>query len=221
MRRFNVGVVAGIVLIAAGVVFLLQGTGILVDGLAYLWAVLFCAGGAVFLYLFVGDTAQWWAVIPGFTLVSIGLLIGLGRILPTVADAVGGSLVPFAIGASFWVIYFLNREHWWAIIPGGVMLSVALMVGLESVLEGEGMGGVLMLGMALTFLLLSFLATPQRRFRWALIPAAVLAVIGLVMLAVSESAMAFVFPSVVILVGVYLLVRVFLRRGPGKTETSQ
>jgi hypothetical protein len=35
-------------------------------------------------------------------------------------------LVVGGIGFAFWAIYFVKREHWWAIIPGSVMLTIAL-----------------------------------------------------------------------------------------------
>ncbi|MCK4316931.1 MAG: hypothetical protein KAX24_14280, partial [Anaerolineae bacterium] len=154
MRRFEVHVVGGILLIAAGALFLLQNLGVLVIG-AYLWPFLFGAGGLVFLYVFLTNRDNWWAIIPGFVLLSLAALIALEQFAPEAEETWGGALFLCGIGAAFWVVYFTKREQWWAVIPGGVLLTIGLVTGLSSVLEGVEMGGVFFLGLGLTFGLLS------------------------------------------------------------------
>ena len=44
------------------------------------------------------------------------MLIGFGDKL----GAWGGALFLGSIGLAFWVIYFVRRDFWWAVIPGGV-----------------------------------------------------------------------------------------------------
>jgi len=209
MRRFEVRVIGAILLIAAGVLFLLQNFGMLGGGIDLLWALLFGASGLVLAYVFLSDRANWWALIPGFILISLGALIALNQLAPQVGETWGGSLVLVAIGLAFWVIYLTNREHWWAVIPGGVIVTVALVAALDSVLEGVELGGVFMLGLGLTFGLLSLLRTPEGRMKWALVPAAVFLVIGLFITAATEQILGILWPVALILVGLYVIVRAF------------
>ena len=212
MKRFDartINTVGAILLIGVGILLLLQNFGILVGVVALIWSLIFAAGGLIFLYLFLTNRTQWWAIIPGFALLGLAALIALDEFLPRVGDALGGTIFLGGIGLAFWVIYFLNREHWWAIIPGGVMFTVALVAGLDSVFEGAETGGVLFLGLGLTFGLLSLLPTPQGRMRWALIPAAVLLVMGLLITAATTGVLDFLFAAALILAGLYLLFRMF------------
>lgn len=212
MGRFEVRVVGGILLIAAGILVLLQNLGILGGGLALLWALLFGAGGAVFLYVFLTDRAGWWwAVIPGFALLSIGAIIALDRLAPRIGGNWDGVLVLGSIALAFWVIYLTNRENWWAVIPGGVLLTTALITGL-SAFAGIETGGVFLMGLGLTFGLLSLIRTPEGRMKWALIPAAVLLIIGMLVTAATVSLLNYLWPVALILVGLYVIARVLLPR---------
>ncbi len=209
MRRFDVRTVGAILLIVVGILLLLQNLGILVGIVALIWSLIFGAGGVVFLYVFLSDRTHWWAIIPGFGLLGLAALIALDQFWPRVGDVLGGTIFLGGIGLAFWVIYFLNREHWWAVIPGGVMFTIALVAGLDSVFEGAETGGVLFLGLGLTFGLLSLLPTPQGRMKWALIPAAVLLVMGLLITAATAGILEYLWPAALILVGLYLLFRMF------------
>lgn len=209
MKRFDVRTVGAILLIVVGILLLLQNLGILVGIVALIWSLIFGAGGAVFLYVFLTNRTHWWAIIPGFGLLGLAALIALDQFWPRVGDVLGGTIFLGGIGLAFWVIYFLNREHWWAVIPGGVIFTVALIASLDSLFEGAEMGGVLFLGLGLTFGLLSLLPTPQGRMKWALIPAAVLLVMGLLITAATTGILEYLWPAALILVGLYLLFRMF------------
>lgn len=213
MKRFDVRTVGAILLIVVGILLLLQNLGILVGIVALIWSLIFAAGGAIFLYMFLTErTRYWWAVIPGFALLGLAALISLDQFLPQVGDVLGGTIFLGGIGLAFWVIYFLKREFWWAIIPGGVMFTIALVAGLSSIFEGAETGGVLFLGLGLTFGLLSLLPTPQGRMRWALIPSAVLVVMGVLITAAATGSLAYLGGAVLILVGLYFLFRIFVSR---------
>jgi len=209
MKKLDVRMVGGILAIIVGILLLLQNFGILGVVVALIWALIFAAAVLVFLYVFVTDRVNWWAVIPGLALLGIAALIALDEFWPQVGDAVGGTLFLGALGLAFWIIYFINREHWWAVIPGGVLFTLALIAGLSPIYEGPAMGGVFFLGLGLTFGLLSFLPTPRARMKWALIPAAVLVVIGLLITAITTRILDLLFAAALILVGLYLLLRVF------------
>jgi len=212
MRKLEARVIWGILLIAGGILFLLQNFGLFGGLLTLLWVLIFGAAGAVFLFVFLINRAHWWAVIPGFALLGLAALIALDQLVPQAGEAWGGTIFLGGIGLSFWVIYFVNREHWWAIIPGGVMLTLALIAGLASVLEGIETGGVFFLGLGLTFGLLSFVPTPEGRMKWALIPAAVLLVMGLLLGAAASPFLNYLWPVALILLGLYHIFRTLISR---------
>jgi hypothetical protein len=191
---------------------LLQNLGILGGVLGFLWAFLFGAGGLVFLSVFLADRSNWWAIIPGVVLLSLAAVVALDQLVPEADEAWGGALFLGGVGLSFWLIYFTNRGHWWAVIPGGVLFTLALVAGLSSVFEDVEMGGVFFLGLGLTFGLLSLLPTPEGRMKWALIPAAVLLVMGLLLLAAAIAILEVLWPAALILVGLYFVIRVFVSR---------
>ena len=64
----------GLLLVAAGVLFLLNSIGTISIG-DYQWAIILVIGGLAFLSVFLADREHWWALFPSF-----GLLIG-GTIL--------------------------------------------------------------------------------------------------------------------------------------------
>ena len=208
MKRFEASVAWGVLLIAGGVMFLLQNLGILGSGLALVWALLFAAAGVLFLYVFLNDRTNWWAVIPGCVLLSLGILIGLDELAPMVSDWLGGALVLGSISVSFWIIYFTKREYWWAIIPGGVMLTLAIITIVDSVARELEVGGILFLGLGATFGLLSLLPHPQGRMKWPLIPAAVLLTMGaLLTAALAASVLNYIWPMALVLAGLSLIYR--------------
>ena len=212
MKRFEATVAWGILLIAGGVLFLLQNLGMLGSGMALLWALLFAGAGAVFLYVFLKDRANWWAVIPGCVLLSLGALIGLQELAPAVGSSLGGALFLGAISLSFWLVYFTRREYWWAVIPAGVLLTLALITVIDSAPGALDAGGVLFLGLGLTFGLVSFLPHPEGRMRWALIPAAVLLIMGVLVSAASASLLNYIWPAALVLAGLYLVFRSLMSR---------
>jgi hypothetical protein len=198
--------------IIAGVLLLLQNLGVFEVVVALVWALLFAAGGLVFLYMFLTErTRHWWAIIPGFALLGLGALILLDELFPRVGEALGGAIFLGGIGLAFWVLYFIKREHWWAVIPGGVLFTLALIAGLSAVFEGAELGGLFFLGLGLTFALLYFVPTPLGRMKWALIPAAVLVVMGVLITAAATGSLAFLGGAILILVGLYFLFRIFMK----------
>jgi hypothetical protein len=124
----------------------------------------------------------------------------------------GGALFLGGIALAFWMIYLVNPDHWWAVIPGGALFTLALVAGLSSVLEGVEMGGVFFLGLGLTFALLALLPAPGERLNWAIIPAIVLLAMGALITAAAAQLIDYVWPSVLILGGLYLIYRIFRSR---------
>jgi hypothetical protein len=205
MRRPSIRVVGAALLIIVGILTLLQRLGIAQDGLDLIWMLLFLAGSGLFIYLFVTNRANWWAVIPGFGLAALGAIIAIEWLAPNLQADWGGIIFTLTIALSFLIVYLNNREHWWAVIPGGVMLTIAVTVVLTELFSVEDAGGVFFIGLGLTFCLLYLTPSPEGRMSWALIPGAVLAVLGVVMLAAAVPAMNLVWPIALILGGVFFV----------------
>lgn len=204
MKENRTGALAvGALLVALGILFLLQNFGIF-GGVANLfWLVLFGGGGLAFLCVFAMNQQQWWAVIPGFVLLGLAVLIGFGDKL----GSWGPALFLGSIGLAFWVIFVVRREFWWAIIPAGTLSTLALVAVLADHLPGEVVGGVLFLGMAATFGLVYVLTGHESRQRWALIPAGILGVLGVLLTLSMGGLINYVWALALIGAGLFLLSR--------------
>jgi hypothetical protein len=206
MKLLHSRAIWGVLLILLGVLFLLESLAILTLGSA--WAILFGAAGLAFGYAYIEDRSRWWAVIPAMALIGIAGLIGITTLFPTVGGQWGAGFFLGALGLSFWIIYITtNFEQWWAMIPGGVMITLALAIGLEPYLKGEGFVGIFFLGMALTFTLVYLLPTQEGRMRWALVPAAILGVMGLIFFSLASRYANLIWPIALIAIGGYVLLR--------------
>jgi hypothetical protein len=205
MKKFDLRILWGSLLIIGGALILLQELKIIPSAWGIIWALIFGVAGFVFLYAYWQDRSHWWPLIPGLGLISLGALIFLDEYLPgahwTGAIFLGG------IGLAFLWIYILNRENWWAIIPAGVLLTLSLVVILEPYLKGEADGGIFMVGLGSTFLILGLLPTSQGRMKWSFIPAAVLLIIGVVLLSSAAQVFNYIWPVALILLGGYFIVR--------------
>lgn len=207
MRRIDARTLFGILLVLSGLLLLLQNLGVFSLAWGVFWAVMFLAGGLAFLGFFMERPANWWALIPGFTLLSLGILIILDTVAPWVGRSWGGSIFLGGIGLSFWLIFLVDRKNWWAIIPGGVLVTLAAVAGLSPVVSGPASGGVFFMGLGLTFALVYLLTLPRERMTWALIPAAVLLLLGAFTTASAIRVFAYLWPALIILAGVYLIFR--------------
>ena len=203
--RVLVPIVGGILLIAAGVIFLLSNLGIITLDWEMLVGPLFAIGGLVFVLLFVLNTDGWWALIPGFVLMGIGLIIFMGDKEAALVESWSGATFLGFLGLAFFLIYITHHEQCWAIIPGGALLTIA---GVTLVPKDGLLSGVIFfLGLALTFGLVYFLPKPAGRFKWALYPAGILFVIGVLMILGVTNVLNFVWPVALLIAGGYVLYR--------------
>jgi hypothetical protein len=208
MRKQNWQIIFSVLLIAAGIVFLLSNLHILpfeIDNNRVFWLVAFGTGGLAFMAAFFnGMHENWWAAIPGLTLLGLAGLVGL----PALANIFGGAFFLGMIGLSFWLIFFIRREFWWAVIPGGVLLTLAG-VTLLSDYDGYASGGFFFLGLALTFLVVYLMPTAYGRMRWAIWPAGVLGIMGALIMTGASGVTKFIWPVVLIAIGGVFIYRAF------------
>jgi hypothetical protein len=201
-------IIWGILLVLAGLFLLLQNLGLLAFNLgALLVPFFFGAGGLIFLAVSASNRDHWWSLIPGFVLLSIGGLIALDQVAPRLASTWGGSFFLGGISLAFWLIFLTQREHWWALIPAGVLTTLAAVAGLAQLTTGTATGSLFFLGMAATFALVYLFPGPQGRQGWALLVAGVMLVLGTFTLLANAAVLQYVWPLALILLGAYLLLR--------------
>jgi len=205
MKRFDHRILWGSLLILAGVLFMLQNLKIIPSAWGIIWGLFFGLAGGVFLYAFMTDRTQWWPVIPGITLLGLMVLVLADQFFPNFENMWGGSIFLGGIGLSFWVVYLVNREAWWAVIPAGVLTTLATIAILDSfVADSEW---VFFIGLGLTFALVGILPTSQGRMTWAFIPAGVLLLLGLFTATPLVPLINYLWPVAIILLGGYFIVR--------------
>lgn len=213
MKKINtklmLPIVGGILLIAAGIIFLLNNLGVFQIRWEILIGPLFALGGLVFLLVFIINTNDWWALIPGFVLIGIGTIIFMGQSFSPVLDRVGGTIFLTFLGLPFLLIFFTHPEDWWALIPGGVLLTIAA-VNLVSLLS-KWSGAIFFFGLAITFGLIYVLPKPAGRLKWALYPAGILFVVGILELFDLANVMRYVLPLALLVGGGYVLYRALRR----------
>ena len=209
MERRNGALIWGVLLVVFGIGFLMQSLNLFKGMAALLWAGFLALGGAIFIYVRTQNPENWWAFIPGFSLLGLAILIAWD----TLFKGSGLGVVAFMGGISlgFWAIYLDRRDHWWAMIPGGVLAALALMLLSEALNIPVDGGGLFMLLMGAAFVVVALFSPADVDTRWAFIPAGILGAIGLlIMLATAEMAK-FVVPVGLLGGGIYLLARGYTR----------
>lgn len=210
IKKFDIRILIGALLIGAGILFLLETFNIIPGAWTILWIAAFLGGSGVFFYIYFADRQQWWALIPAMTLLGLAGTIFVGAYFPRISNF-GGALFLGGIGLGFWVIYITQRDFWWAIIPGGVLVTLGVVTISEDFIGGNSGGGVFFLGLAITFLLVALLAKPKENFWWAYIPAGVLLVLGVFLIGPLQTVFNYIWPVALIAVGGILLFRNFRR----------
>lgn len=204
MKWLESRLVWGGLLVLAGILFLLENLDIL--HLAdFIWGIVLCLGGLFFLGIYVSNKAMWWALIPGCALIGIGITILITELIPGIASATGGLTVLGGIGLGFILVYVVQRVHWWALIPGGVLITLVVVSVIDSI--GLNSGAIFFLGLGLTFALVALAPTPQGRMTWAWIPAVILVVAGFLMLGTQMDMISYLLPAILLVAGGYVLIR--------------
>lgn len=214
MKKFRLSmllpIIGGILLIAAGVIFLLNNLGLVALDWEMLIGPLFALGGLVFLIVFMMNTNDWWALIPGFVLVALGIIIFMNANLAGGVDRFSGAIFLGLLGLAFLLIYVTHTDNWWAVIPGGVLLTLA---GV-SMIQGDDrfVGAVFFLGMALTFVMVYILPKPTGRMKWALYPAGILALVGILVLLGATNLTQYILPLTLLIIGGIVLYRALIKK---------
>jgi len=174
-------------------------------------------GGAIFLlglaltffavYLF--QRKNWWALIPSGLLALLGGIILISH-LPLIPeewrDTLQGVFFLGGLGCAFLIFYGTRREHWWAILPGGILTVLAVVPIAQRISWlNPWTPFILFAGIALVFLALH-LSTHMRWSLWAALASGCFGV--LVQLAAGPARIsAMIFAVILIALGGLLLLR--------------
>ncbi len=162
-----------------------------------------------FLVVFLRNRDNWWALIPAYVLIAIGIIISLSE-----WNVVGDDLIaPFIltiIALPFLVVFLRNRENWWALIPAYVLLVIGAMIAL---IELQVLDDLLIPAYVLLAIALPFFVVFVRNSKhwWSLIPGGILALVGLSFLLVT-AAVQVVGAVALIVAGIVVLVLQLVRK---------
>ncbi len=128
--------IGGIILMAANLGQFDQWTEYIVLGVIGLSAL----SGVVFLIGYARNRERWWLWLPATTLLALAAVAYLGHngIFPVNWLL---SLLAFGVSVGFFVIYLLDNKHWWAVVPGGLLLALAILVGLAAKFSPRDLAG--------------------------------------------------------------------------------
>jgi hypothetical protein len=179
MRARIVNFIWGLILVAAGALFLAQNLG-WIGPIPDQWWKFILAGLSLtfFAAYFVNGLKSWGWLFPAFICAGAALTVALGE-----AGTEGGIVAaPVLIGVAlpFLAAFLLNRrENWWALIPAWALAVVTAIVLFSERVPGEFIATLVLLGIALPFLVVYL--TDRSRW-WALIPAGILAAVAAIVL---------------------------------------
>lgn len=216
MKKNSNQILYGALLVFAGLVFLVQQIFHLPIGALFV-SMFFAAGGAVFLYVVLRNRDHWWAFIPGFTLLGLAALIAGSEFFHGFINQFGGSMFLGAIALSFIAILIVRPSNWWAVIPAGVLSTLALIAGIRG---GHGMlqGGLFFVGIGATFAVVGLMPIGKNE-KWPWIPASICFILGtLIMIgsgALANTIFGWIWALGFLGIGGYLIARSFLK---GKSE---
>ena len=203
-------IVWGILLILAGVVALLVNIGF-VGSKNFFWIVLSILGAGFFFSFLVENKRNWWALIPGISLIGVTLVNLVGWISPSVQQQWGETIQFAMIGISFIIVYLYDRDQWWAIIPAGILFSLSAVAGLDRSVTDRESSGIFLLGLGLTFLLLAILPNKAGKMAWAWIPAFILMIVGTIVMITAGQLIGYIVSVVIIVIGILLIFRAVRR----------
>lgn len=171
------GLFWGILLIGAGALALARQLGYIDNSSPPIWIGIFAAISLLALINYVlSGWKQWGWLFPVGVFGGLAVTIALAS--ANIDNAAIASPLFFGLIIPFAAAYFLDRSrNWWALIPGGVMVFLALTTLLvDSTLGDEWVGALFLFMIALSFF---FVYLNNRARIWALIVAYATAVLGI------------------------------------------
>ena len=186
----------GVMLIGAGALALLDQLGYIENLSPTLWIFVFAVVSLLgFVSYATSGWTQWGWLFPAGVFGGLALIIALAT--NNVDNAAVASPLFFGLLLPFAAAYLTDRtRNWWALIPGGVMLFLAMVTLLVDNVGGEWVGAMFLLIIALTFL---FVYLNNRTRIWALIVAYVFGILSIAPMLAAYGEMAAYFGTVFLL----------------------
>jgi hypothetical protein len=180
MKTKWINILWGIVLVAAGGLFLARNLGYLGEFEAPVWAVIFAGASLLFfITYFINGIRNWGWLFPACIFAALAVIIYLTETAGWEGSGIA-VLVLVAVAIPFFVAFLLApRQNWWALIPAWVMVAVSVIIVATEDVQGEWIGALVLFSIALPFLVVYLF---NRKNWWALIPAWTLMVVGVIVL---------------------------------------
>jgi len=194
-------------LIPGGIMLFLALVTLMVDNVGGEWV------GSIFLFMIAlsffivywSNRAHTWALLVAYILFVLSIAPAMASFGGDTA-AYFGTIFLLAVALPFYIIYFRDAKNWWAIIPAGVMTTIAIIatLGIAGWIRDEQTGGdsnaILMSGLAITFAVIWF----RHAKDWAKVVAVILALVAVASVFFASYTEIF-WPVAIILAGGYLL----------------
>jgi hypothetical protein len=176
MNINKTGLFWGVLLIGAGLLVLAEQMGYTSMFSPQVWMIVFAGISLLGIVSYaLSGWMQWGWLFPAGVFGGLAVIIALAE--ANVSSAAVGSPLFFGLLIPFAAAYLTDRtRNWWALIPGGVMLFLALTALLVDSAGGEWVGALFLLLVGLTFL---FVYLNNRARIWALIVAYVFGVLSI------------------------------------------
>lgn len=175
--KFNrSGLFWGILLIGGGILALAEQMGYMDQLPDSVWVWVFGLISLVGLVAYITSGLKEWGWLFPFGVFG-GLAVTVALALNSVDSAAVGSPLFFGLLIPFAAAYLTDRkQNWWALIPGGVMLFLALVTLLVDNVGGEWIGSAFLFLIGLSFFIVY---TSNRTRTWALLVAYILFVLSI------------------------------------------
>ncbi|MEJ2627614.1 MAG: hypothetical protein P8078_03535 [bacterium] len=214
----------GVFLVILGCLFLLHAFDIVFIDSSVTVIAFFLAAGLVFLLAYLLFKKGLWTLIVGMISLFIGAAIYIDR-----THYLPDGLIPISLfvltGLTFLNALRFGRKNWWALIPGGYCFIFAAHVVIDMLwLRIDDLHGIVFfLGTGLIFGIIYLLKNKKFDLDWAKYPSIIAFLIGFILLLsskISHLFNRFLFPAILIFIGILLLFKSF-PKGPKKEKIKK
>ena len=173
-----------------------------------LWTVVAGAAGIYMLYLFIKARKRWWWIIFGSLLLGVMANQLLFLLVPQLGSELNDTILLSLLGLGFILVFFVNRTNWWAMVPGGFLVTLGLIALSENTDYLFVDSNVLLFfGLGITFFLLFLIPTPVGRLNWAAYFAIPLLLVGAYFAFMGEDLiMQLAGPILIIVLGLFFII---------------
>ncbi len=212
--------VSGIILMAANLGQFDQWTEYIVLAVIGLSAL----SGVVFLVGYVSNRERWWLWLPATTLLSLAAVVYLGH-KGTFPLTWLLSLLAFGVAVGFFIVYLLDNKHWWAVVPGGLMLALALLVGFATKFSPHDLAGFFFIALGIVAALIYLIRFGEKEAWPAALFTVIFLTLGFLLLSLEgweRGTLTKFWPALLVLLGLVVVVwRVAWALTPAREEPSE